>query len=190
MKTYTNLYDKVCTYENLLSAYVKCKRGKGDKQYAQDFTEDLGGNLSRIRSDLVARSWTPKGYSRFYVNDPKRRLINAPAFEDRIVHRALYDVIMPPFERGFYPHSYACRRGKGTHAGVACLRQYLRQYSTPPYYLQIDIKSYFASIPHDTLMAIIRRKIADSDVLALIRKILDSYHDTPGVGIPLGNLTS
>jgi len=189
-KTYTNLYPTVCSPTNLFSAYTQCRRGKGDKSYVTEFEKHLQENLDTLAEALQSRTWTPKGYSRFYVNDPKRRLINAPAFEDRIVHRALYDVIMPPFERGFYPHSYACRRGKGAHAGVACLRQYLRQYSTPPYYLQIDIKSYFASIHHDTLMAIIRRKIADSDVLALIRKILDSYHDSPGTGIPLGNLTS
>lgn len=190
MKTYTDLYENVCTYENLLSAYVKCKRGKSDKQYAQDFAADLNWNLQALRDTLVARTWTPKGYTRFYVSDPKPRMINAPAFEDRIVHRALYDVIAPIFEARFIYDSYACRKGKGTHAGTRRLKQFIRSFGDPVYYLKTDIKSYFASIDHATLFSLVRRRIADRDVLDLVELILGSYHDTPGAGIPLGNLTS
>ncbi len=190
MKTYNNLYELVYSSTNLFNAYVQCRRGKGDRDYVTRFEAHLQKNLDALAEALRSRGWTPAGYTSFYVSDPKRRLINAPAFEDRIIHRALYDVIAPIFEKRFIHDSYACRRGKGTHAGIARLRQFLRKYSTPPYYLQTDIKSYFASIDHKTLLKIIRRKIADLDILALIRQILDSYHDRPGVGIPLGNLTS
>jgi len=182
MKTYTDLYEKVCTYENLLSAYLKCKRGKGDKEYAREFAEDLDGNLSRIRSDLVARSWTPRGYTRFYVSDPKPRMINAPDFHDRIVHRALYDVIAPIFEVRFIYDSYACRKGKGTHAGIRRLKLFIRDTEEPVYYLKTDIKSYFASIDHSVLYAIIKRTIADRDVLGLVRTILNSYHEARASG--------
>jgi len=190
MKTYTDLYRTVCSPANLFTAYAQCRRGKGDKPYVTEFEAHLQGNLDALGDALRSRQWTPAGYSRFYVTDPKRRLINAPAFEDRIVHRALYDIIGPIFEKRFIRDSYACQRGKGTHTGIARLRQFLRQYPMPPYYLQIDIKSYFASIDHTTLLEIIQKKIADRDVLALIQRILDSYHDSPGIGIPLGNLTS
>ena len=190
MKTYTDLYRTVYSPANLFTAYAQCRRGKGDKPYVTEFEAHLQGNLDALGEVLRTRQWTPAGYSRFYVNDPKRRLINAPAFEDRIVHRALYDVIGPIFEKRFIHDSYACRQEKGTHAGVARIRQFLRRYPTPPYYLQVDIKSYFASINHTALMTILRRKIADRDILALVQRILDSYHDRPGVGIPLGNLTS
>lgn len=190
MKAYSNLYGKVCTYENLLSAYVKCKKGKGDKQYAQDFADNLERNLASLQEALLARTWAPKGYTRFYVSDPKPRMINAPAFEDRIVHRALYDVIAPIFEARFIHDSYACRKEKGTHAGIRRLKQFVRSYPDKGYYFKSDIKSYFASVDHAILFSLIRRKIADRDILALVGKILDSYHEAPGVGIPLGNLTS
>ncbi|MFA7664308.1 MAG: reverse transcriptase/maturase family protein [Clostridia bacterium] len=190
MKTYNNLYGKVYAYENLLSAYLKCKRGKGDKQYAQDFAANLDGNLRSIQNDLIAKTWTSHGYTRFTVSDPKPRTINAPDFGDRVVHRTLYDVIGPLFEMQFGYDSYACRKGKGTHAGIRRLKRFIQSYREPIYYLKVDVKSYFASIDHTVLTQIIRRTIADRDVLDLIEKILDSYHDTPGVGIPLGNLTS
>ena len=190
MKTYNNLYPLIYTPTNLFSAYVQCRRGKGDKPYVIEFEAHLHEHLDSLAEELRSQEWTPKGYTCFYVNDPKRRLINAPAFEDRIVHRALYDVIYGLFRRGFVEGSFACQRGKGTHAGVARLQQFIHNYRDPPYYLQVDIRSYFASIDHEILMNIIRRKIADRDVLSLIQKILDSYCDRPGVGIPLGNLTS
>lgn len=190
MKSYNNLYSKVCAYENLLSAYVKCKKGKGNKQYARDFDDNLERNLASLQATLLARTWMPKGYTCFYVSDPKLRMINAPTFEDRIVHRALYDVIAPIFEARFIHDSYACRKEKGTHAGIRRLKQFIRSCPGTGYYFKSDIKSYFASIDHAILFSLIQKKISDRDILTLVGKILNSYHETPGVGIPLGNLTS
>jgi len=190
MKTFTHLYDKIYTSDNLHNAWRLCKRGKADSADARAFGTDLENNLARIREDLKARTWSPGGYTQFYVSDPKRRLINAPVFHDRIVHRAVYDVLLPIFEPRFIYDSYACRKEKGTHAAIRRLQKFMRSYRPPPYYYQADIKSYFASIDHEVLLAILSRTIADPDILALLGKIVDSYHESPGVGIPLGNLTS
>lgn len=190
MKTYNNLYPLVYSPTNLFSAYIQCRRGKSEKPYVIEFETHLKDNLDALATALQSREWIPQGYTSFYVNDPKRRLINAPNFSDRIVHRALYDTIYWIFRKTFIDDSFACQRGKGTHAGIARLREFIQHYQSPPYYLQIDIKSYFATIHHETLMEMIRKKISDRDVIALIRVILDSYHDAPGVGVPLGNLTS
>ena len=61
----------------------------------------------------------PGGYVSFEVHAPKRRLISAAPFRDRVVHHALHAVIAPLFERGFIAHSYANRVAKGTHRAVA-----------------------------------------------------------------------
>ena len=55
--------------------------------------------------------------SRSRSRDPKRRIVSAAPFRDRVVHHALCAVIEPLFERGFIDDSYANRTGKGSHHG-------------------------------------------------------------------------
>jgi RNA-directed DNA polymerase len=54
-----------------------------------------------------------------------------------------------------------------------------------------DVRKFFANINHDTLKTILRRHIQDEDVVWLLGQVIDSFYSTrPGVGLPLGNLTS
>jgi len=78
MKTYTDLYPRICTFPALYRAYLLCCKGKRDKEYAIEFEQDLEGNLLTLHEELVEEVWQPGAYSRFFVEDPKRRLINAP----------------------------------------------------------------------------------------------------------------
>ncbi len=64
------------------------------------------------------RPWAPGAYYSFYIRDPKKRLVSAAPFRDRVVHHALCRVTEPLFERAFIGDSYANRKGKGTHAAV------------------------------------------------------------------------
>ncbi|WP_290597024.1 reverse transcriptase/maturase family protein [Archaeoglobus sp. JdFR-39] len=194
MKTYDNLFEIVCSFEHLLRSFYLCRKGKTYRIYALEFEANLEENLFELQEELRTGMWEPQGYTTFYVYDPKKRLINAPTFRDRIVHRAVHDVIEPIWERIFIYDSYACRKGKGTHKGVDRLTKFLRSY--PPkqkvYCFKADIESYFASVDHEILFKIIKRKIVDKELLSVIWKIIDSYHEEGklGVGIPLGNLTS
>lgn len=53
-----------------------------------------------------------------FVRDPKPRVINAAALPERIMHHAIMNILEPVFEWFQVFHSYACRKGKGTHAAV------------------------------------------------------------------------
>ena len=190
MKTYTDLYPRICTFPALYRAYPLCCKGKREKEYAIEFEQDLEGNLFSIRDDLVEERWRPGSYSRFFVEDPKRRLINAPPFRDRVVHRAVSDVVISLWEPFTYD-TYACIKGKGTHVAVDRLQRFMRRHPEGSgYVLQLDVKSYFASIDHEILISLIERRIRDPQMMRLIRLIVESYEDSPGTGIPLGNLTS
>ena len=184
----------LCSFEHLLRSFQKCRKGKTYRIYALEFEIDLEKNIFELQEELKSGKWKPIGYKTFYIYDPKKRLINAPAFRDRIVHRAVYDIMEPIWEPIFIYDSYACRKGKGTHKGVNRLTKFLRSY--PPnqkvYCFKADIKSYFASVDHKILFDIIKRKIVDKNFLSVIWKIIDSYHEEGkrGIGIPLGNLTS
>ena len=88
-------------------------------------------NLLRLQDELASLAWQPGAYRSRVVYEPKQRTIHIAPFRDRIVHQALCAVIAPLFEETFIHDSYACRTGKGNHAAVDRLTQFLRAI-TPP----------------------------------------------------------
>lgn len=146
----------------------------------------------------------PGEYRTFRILDPKPRLISAAPYRDGVVHHALCRVIEPVFEPTFVFDSYACRRGKGTHAAVRRLSAFARRYR---YALACDVSRYFPSIDHQTLKSLLARKLKDQDVLWLIQLIIDHSNPQDPVlewfagddlltpagrrrGLPIGNQTS
>jgi len=119
-------------------------------------------------------------------------LITAPAFQDRVVHHALVSVVESLFEKKFIPHSFACRKGLGTHSAHNAVVRILRKQEAKwgsVWVLQTDISKYFASIDHNIMLSILAKTIRDKNVLWLFDQIIrNSGFD--GVGIPVGALTS
>jgi hypothetical protein len=74
--------------------------------------------LWKLSGELSAKSYRPGAYRSFFIYDPKKRQISAAPYRDRVVHHALVNVLEPIYERTFIHDSYACRKGKGTHAAV------------------------------------------------------------------------
>ncbi len=206
MKTFRNLYPLLCTFENLYLAYRAAARGKRGRPEVASFEFDLEDNLFQLQRELGSRTYRPGPYHSFYIRDPKRRLVSAAPFRDRVVHHALVRLIEPIFERSFIADSYANRLGKGTHRALDRCQQFARRFR---YVLQCDIRQFFPSIDHAILRSILARKIGDPDVMWLVDRILESgvgvlsdVYDMvyfPGDdlfavnrlrGLPIGNLTS
>ncbi len=186
------LFERATSWENLLAAYREARRGKRRSPEVVRFDADAFANLVNIHEHLLRGTWQPGVARRFMVRDPKWREITAPPFPDRIVHHAIVRVIEPLFERRFVHDSYACRRGKGTHAAVRRAQSFLRgavRTWTRPYIVKVDVKSYFASIDHDVLLRQMSRVVRDDRVLALLRTVYGGYGFS-GVGLPVGALTS
>jgi retron-type reverse transcriptase len=140
MKSYRHLYPRVCDWNNLYWAWCKARRGKRGHAPAATFEFDLEGNLCRLQRELESKSYRPGAYSSFYIHEPKRRLISAAPFRDRVVHHALCNVIEPLFERRFIYDSYANRVDKGTHRALDRCQQFARRYR---YALQCDVVQFF-----------------------------------------------
>ena len=104
-----NLYPQVYDWENLLLAYRKASKGKRGNPAVAAFEYHLEDNLIRLREELVTKVYQPSPYHSFYIHEPKRRLISAGLFRDRVIHHALCNVIEPLFERSFIFDSYASR---------------------------------------------------------------------------------
>ena len=93
MKTYKNLYQKICSRENLMLAYEKARKGKSKKDSVIGFEKDLHNNLEKLRQELLSCAYKPRSLHRFIVRDPKTRTIHSSAFRDRVVHHALINII-------------------------------------------------------------------------------------------------
>ncbi|MEW6668487.1 MAG: reverse transcriptase domain-containing protein [Thermodesulfobacteriota bacterium] len=202
----TSLYTEVCSWDNLLLAYRKASKGKRSKGPAAAFEYRLEDNLVALQTELIERTYRPGPYDSFYIHDPKRRLISAAPFRDRVVHHALCNVIEPLFEQSFIYDTYANRVGKGNHRALDRAQAFARRHR---FVLPCDVREFFPSIDHEILLSILGKKIQDPDVLWLISRILESGEGVlngeyttawfPGDtlfsplrprGLPIGNLTS
>lgn len=200
------LYEQVYDWSNLLLAHRKASKGKRNKEPAARFEYRLEDNLIALQDELAAQTYRPGHYNSFYIHEPKRRLISAAPFRDRVVHHALCNVIEPVFERSFILDSYANRRGKGTHRALDRAQYFARRHR---YVLQCDVKQFFPSIDHELLRLALARKIKDRATLWLIDRILESgagvlseeyemvyflgddlFSANRLRGLPIGNLTS
>jgi retron-type reverse transcriptase len=206
VKTYSNLYPSVCDFENLYLAYRKARKGKRCKDSVATFEQVQEEELLALQEELHTFTYSPGPYHSFYIHDPKKRLISAAPFRDRVVHHALCQVIEPIWERRFIHDSFANRVGKGTHRALDRCQAFARRYR---YILQCDIRQFFPSIDHAILFAEFARLIQDEGMLWLCERILESGNGVlsenydmvyfPGDdlfathrarGLPIGNLTS
>ncbi|MCL6560441.1 MAG: reverse transcriptase/maturase family protein [Firmicutes bacterium] len=208
MKKLKGLYSKVYDFENLLEAYKEARKCKRFQDEVLAFTRNLEENLISIQNELIWKTYKVGRYREFFVYDPKKRLIMALPFKDRVVQWAIYRVLNPLLERRYISDSYACRVGYGTHRAADRLQYWLRYLARRyprVYVLKLDISKYFYRVDHDVLMGILRRIIADEDMLWLLETIVrseDTKFGIPlgdhgfecerveGVGMPIGNLTS
>jgi retron-type reverse transcriptase len=193
--TTNNIWEQVIDFQNLYMAFKAASRGKRYHNEVLEFKANLEENLFQIQYELNTGTYRPLPLRPFYVREPKLRLINAPAFRDRIVHHALVQIIEPLFERRFVNETFACRKGRGTHAGVYHLKhctQLAKRKWKHYFVLKCDVTKFFPSVNHEILKRIYRRTIRDKRVLALLDTIIDSYstEGRPGVGMPIGTLTS
>ncbi len=204
MKRHGNLWPQITDFTNLLEAARKAQRGKRYQENVLAFNYDLESNLLRLQEELVTQTYQPGTYNTFEIVEPKKRMISAAPYRDRVVHHALCNVIAPIFEQTFTPDSYANRTGYGTHRALRTFVRYARSHR---YALQCDIRKYFPSIDHEILKTTLRRKIKCPQTLWLIETIIDAsneqepvHHFFPGDdlftpyerrrGLPIGNLTS
>lgn len=186
-----NLFDQIVDYNNLYDAFKKSKREKMHRTEIQRYYLDIGENIYNLRKSMIMETYRPGKYRVHHVFVPKFREIKALPFNDRVLQHAVNNIIEPIFEKSFIEHSYACRRGKGTHIASYHLQRWLyinHIQGNKLYTLKCDVRKYFDSIDIEILYNIIHKKIKDKKLLRLISVIL--HRGVIQKGIPIGNLTS
>lgn len=188
--TYESIYD----FDSLALAYKKCRKGCRYKVAALRYHAEYEENLINLQNHLIWKSWQPGKAKFFTVTDPKMRQITAPPFADRVLHHSLHQAIETSFEKVFISDSYACRKGKGVYQASDRLQDFLRRakrnYGDQFYVIKCDIKSYFASIRHDILLAEFSRVISDTEIQWAFNQAIKGYGFEGGIGMPVGALTS
>jgi len=151
-------------------------------------------NIFDLHQDLKNKTYRHGHYHAFNISDPKPRNIHKASVRDRLLHHAIYRVLYPHFDKKFISGSYSCRLNKGTHRAIRQFQRYfwkVSQNNTKQcWVLKCDIKKFFASIDHNSLRYIVMKYVLDKDTNWLFGQIIESFHTTPGKGLPLGNLTS
>lgn len=194
MKRYSNLWERILTFENFYDAYLEAMRGRRYRSEVMSTAKRVELIIHQLMFELQTGTWHPAKYYEFECRtEVKRRMIDAPTFRDRMVHHAIDRVIRPLFEHKYIFDSYACQKGKGTHAACRRLQHFLRKAAAGGkhvYVLQADISKYYPSVSHDVLKTEIRRTIADEKLLEVLDSLIDSFNEDVCYGIPIGSLTS
>jgi retron-type reverse transcriptase len=154
--------------ENVMAAARTAMQGKMSGHAAARFHARWETHAVRLHEELTTGTWQPGKYTYFDIHEPKLRRVAAAPFRDRVVHHALVRVLEPIFEKKFIEDSYACRKGKGTHAGVRRCAEFSRRF---PYVLKCDLRRYFPSIDHEILLQRIGRiKVRGTSVRRYVKK--------------------
>lgn len=172
-----NLFNEAISFENLILAWKKARKGKTKKQYVIKFEENLFYNLMTLHHELKSQTYKPKPLQTFILRDPKTRKISKSDFRDRIVHHALCNVIEPIFDKTFINDSCANRKGRGNLFTIKRFDNFIKKTSKNNtrdcYVLKADITHYFEEINHQILLKIIKRKIRNNKLIWLIKQIIN-----------------
>lgn len=194
----------------LYDAHLHAERGRRSRQDVALYKYNLEDNLLNTEDELMEETYEVGRYHRFFVYEPKKRLVMSLQYRDRVVQWAIYQKLMPFYDKMFIFDSYACRIGKGSHAASNRLQYWLKAIHRKPgkwYYLKLDISKYFYRVDHEILIQILKRRIKDEKLMRLLERIINGKEPfglPPGigpdelpreewlntVGMPIGNLTS
>jgi len=196
-----SLIDKVHPIGTLRAAFRQVAANKGaagvDHVTVQMFEERLDENLETLSEDLCSGQYRPQQIRRHYIPKPgskEKRPLGIPTVRDRVVQTAVLNALEPIFERDFAEHSYGFRPGRGCKDALRRVDGLLQ--SGYRYIVDADLKSYFDTIPHDRLLALVAKKVSDGRVLNLIESflkqgVLDGLREwTPEEGSPQGGCIS
>lgn len=167
------LYDKVYRMDVLREAWKRVSRNRGsagvDGMSIDKIKREIGAEpfLAEIHKDLKSGQYTASDVRRVYI--PKgvngKRPLGIPTVKDRVIQMAVKLIIEPLFEAGFLDCSYGFRPERSNTQAVKLAHSVS---NSSKWIVDVDLTSYFDTIPHDRLKALVRKRVGDKSVLALI----------------------
>lgn len=191
MKRYGNLYEQICSMDNLIIAHHHASIGKGWYQEVKTVNNNPQEYLDILQGMLENKTYETSDYDIFLRQDgvKVRMIYKLPYFPDRICQWAVMQVIEPYLIKNFIRDTYSAIPGRGIHLALERIKKAL---VTDPegtkYCLKMDVKQFYPSINHKILKEKFRKLFKDKDLLWLIDEIIDSTPEDSG--IPIGNYLS
>jgi len=172
-----SLIDKVYANKTLMAAYQRVADNEGaagvDHVTVEAFKRRLEENLDHMHRTLKEDTYCPQAIRRVLIPKPggrEKRPLGIPTVRDRVVQTALKQVLEPIFERDFAEHSYGFRPGRSCKDALRRVDELLK--AGYDHIVDADLKSYFDTIPHDRLIALIRDKVSDRRIHSLVERFL------------------
>ena len=159
---------------NIWRAWVAFRRGKQPSRDIVAFEINLEYNLLRLCAELNTWQYEHSGYHHRIVNEKKRRDIAVASVRDRVVHRLLYDYLVPLVDSRLDYDVWSCRRNKGLHKALQ-RSQHLLSSSSHGWVWRADISKFFDHVEHNILKRCLRRFVDDERAQNLLDKVLASY---------------
>lgn len=187
MKRIDGLYDRIISVENLMVADENARRGKTHTYGVIKHDRSRESNIRALHESLRDGTYVTSPYRIFTLFDRKERTVyQLPYYPDRIVHHAVMNVMEPIWVSCFVSKTYSCIRGRGVHDAVRDIKRDLRLHrDETAYCLKMDVRKFYPSIDNSIMKHVLRRKIKDARLLALLDEIVDS-----APGVPIGNYLS
>lgn len=188
--------EEIFTFENLYDSHVKCRKSKQQKGEVIRFEIDLSENIYKLMKELHSKKYKVGKYKQFIIYEPKKRLIEALPYRDRVVLMCFCDhSIIPRLDKRLIYDNVACRKNKGTLFGMDRLayflkKEYFKENNNKVYYLKCDIRKYFPSINHNILISNLRKTGFSDDEMWFLEKIIKEQPNNNDKGLPLGNQSS
>lgn len=187
------LYVHVCKMETLRAAYELAKKNNGAPgidgvTFEAIEEEGVEGFLKQIADELKNRTYRPMRVRKKEIpkgTGEKVRVLSIPAIRDHVVQGALKLILEPIFEADFQPGSFGYRPKRGAHDAVQQVAQAIVQSKT--YVIDVDLRSFFDNVRHDRLFEKVARRVADDDVMRLLKLIVKA---TGKKGLPQGGVIS
>jgi RNA-directed DNA polymerase len=161
------------------------------------YGDGLGHKLVDLHDRIHRGAYRAQPSRRVYIPKPdgRERPLGIAALEDKIVQRALVEVLNAIWEEDFLGFSYGFRPGRGQHDALDALAVGISQRKVN-WILDADIAGFFDAVSHEWLIRFIEHRVGDRRVVRLIRKwlkagVAEDGQVTPGeVGTPQGAVIS
>ena len=188
-------YDEMCSFEVLYQAYLNARKRKRKKPGTAQYEANALACTNKLSHILANDFYHPSKFEVFYVYEPKKRLIQAPAFVDKVVLHAVVDnILYDAICKSFIRDNHASQKGKGTHDGLYRLKWHMIDYyrkngTADGWVLKCDVRKFFASIDHEKMKPELKALLEKRGVDPRIYDLLCVYIDA-SEGLPLGYQTS
>jgi len=200
-RCFHSLYDKVYRSDVLWEAWKQVKKNKGAPGNDGETIEAIVEKgeiryLRELQKELKGKRYRPKSIRRVYIPkaNGKLRPLGIPRVRCRIVQAAVKIILEPILEAHFHNSSFGFRPGRSTKDASCRIRKYMNFGCN--WVINVDLESYFDTIPHERLLELVGKYTCDGNILKLIRgwlkaKVVDRKEILqPEQGSPQGGVIS